>query len=143
MSQYLRRFAEHATLALIDGSLDDVSELYIRAAETIRAGELGVEDFARRESITRRTFENPSLRRLAQAARGASIGQQITVYQRRDGSLAPTSTYNDDEDRDYLLRRLHDMARRFAVLCPDKAEFDRLFPAPQGRRGPAQAPGPA
>ena len=125
---YLRRFAEDATLALIDGSLDDVSELYIQAAEIIRAGELGVEDFARRESITRRTFENPSLRRLAQAARGASIGQQITVYQRRDGSLAPTGAYADDEDRDYLLRRLHDMARRFAVLCPDKAEFDRLFP---------------
>ena len=125
---YLRRFAEQATLALIDGSLDDVSELYIQAAETIRAGKLGAEDFARRESITRRTFENPSLRRLAQAARGVSIGQQITVYQRRDGSLAPTNAYADDEDRDYLLRRLHDMARRFAVLCPDRAEFDRLFP---------------
>ena len=135
---YLRRFAEDATLALIDGSLDDVSELYIRAAETIRAGELGVEDFARRESITRRTFENPSLRRLAQAARGASIGQQITVYQRRDGSLAPTDAYADDEDRDYLLRRLHDMARRFAVLCPDKAEFDRLFPLLKAAEDPRQ-----
>ncbi|MAG37163.1 MAG: DNA polymerase [Dehalococcoidia bacterium] len=135
---YLRRFAEKATLALIDGSLDDASELYIQTAETIRAGELGAEDFARRESITRRTFENPNLRRLAKAAQGASIGQQITVYQRLDGSLAPTSAYADDEDRDYLLRRLHDMAGRLAVLCPTKAEFDRLFPLLTAAEDPRQ-----
>ncbi|HEV2123870.1 MAG TPA: hypothetical protein VGW38_13990, partial [Chloroflexota bacterium] len=44
------------------------------------------------------------------------------------GSLALTSEYAGDEDRDYLLRRLHDMARRFEAICPNKEEFKRLFP---------------
>ena len=46
----------------------------------------------------------------------------------RGGALALVSEYAGDEDRDYLLRRLHDMARRFEGLCASKEEFKRLFP---------------
>jgi hypothetical protein len=69
-----------------------------------------------------------TVKRLAAAAQGVAVGQQVQVYQRADGSLALTSEYNRDEDRDYLLRRLHDMARRLEPLCQSPAEFARLFP---------------
>ncbi len=36
-------------------------------------------------------------------------------------------SYHDDEDRDYLLRRLHTMASRFADLF-EAEEFARFFP---------------
>ncbi|MGH2368147.1 MAG: 3'-5' exonuclease, partial [Chloroflexota bacterium] len=128
---YLRTFVQQAAVTLIQGSLEDVSREYLALVKRIQDGELRVEEFARRESITSKTHTSPGLRRLAAAAKGVPVGQQVYVYQRRDGSLALTSEYASDEDRDYLLRRLHDMARRFEGLLPGGAkgdEFKRLFP---------------
>jgi hypothetical protein len=65
----------------------------------------------------------------------------VQVYQRRDGSLALTEEYAGDEDRDYLLRRLHDMARRFEGLVPGGAKglaFKKLFPLLQGTQSPPE-----
>jgi hypothetical protein len=126
--RYLRKFVQEAAVMLIEHSMEDVSRRYLEVAKAIQAAALPLEQFARRESITSKTFSSPGLKRLAAAASGTAVGQQVRVYQRKDGSLALTSEYNRDEDRDYLLRRLHDMAKRFEVLCESKAEFDRLFP---------------
>lgn len=134
---YLRRFAEEAATRLIQGSLEEVRDLYLCTAERIQRGELAVQEFTRRESITGKTFSNRNLRRLAAAATGMTPGQRIAVYQRQDGSLAPAHQYGGDEDRDYLLRRLHDMARRFAVLCSDEQQFKRLFPKLKAAQAPA------
>ena len=125
---YLRAFVQEAAVMLINGSLEEVSARYLELAKTVQRGELPLEHFSRRESITSKTFSSPGLKRLATAAKGTAVGQQVRVYQRVDGSLALTSEFNGDEDRDYLLRRLHDMAKRFEALCGSKTEFDRLFP---------------
>ena len=125
---YLRQFVQDAAVMLINQSIEDVSARYLELAKTVQRGGLPLEHFSRRESITSRTFSSPGLKRLATAAQGTAVGQQVRVYQRVDGSLALTSEYNGDEDRDYLLRRLHDMARRFEALCGSKSGFDRLFP---------------
>jgi hypothetical protein len=128
-----------AAVSLINGSIEDVGAQYLALAKRIQAGELSVEEFARRESITGKTHTSPGLRRLAAAAKGVPVGQQVQVYQRRDGSLALTDEYAGDEDRDYLLRRLHDMARRFEGLVPGGAKsvaFKRLFPLLQGTQEP-------
>ena len=90
--------------------------------------------------MTSKTFSNPGLRRLASAARGTAVGQKVQVYQRADGTLALTSDYAGDEDRDYLLRRLHDMASRFETLCPSAPEFQRLFPKLTARSDPNALP---
>ncbi|HEX2035066.1 MAG TPA: 3'-5' exonuclease [Chloroflexota bacterium] len=138
--RYLRRFFQEAAVTLINGSLEDVSRLYLELGERIQGGELQVEEFARRESITAKTHTSPGLRRLATAARGIPVGQQVQVYQREDGSLALIGEYAGDEDRDYLLRRLHDMAKRFAALCEGGAKgetFQRLFPRLTARREPS------
>src|SRR5262249_21895692 len=119
------------------------SREYHEVARRILGAELTVTDFARRESITTKTHTSPGLRRLAAAAKGVPVGQQVQVYQRRDGSLALVEEYAADEDRDYVLRRLHDMARRFAALVPGGEKgvaFQRLFPlfkvagAPRGEQ---------
>lgn len=125
---YLRKFVQESAVMLINQSLQDVSARYLELAKAVQRGDLPLEQFSRRESITGKTFTSPGLKRLAAAAKGTAVGQQVRVYQRADGSLALTSEYKADEDRDYLLRRLHDMARRFEALCGTKAEFDRLFP---------------
>ncbi|HEU5316376.1 MAG TPA: 3'-5' exonuclease [Chloroflexota bacterium] len=126
--RFARRFVQEAAVMLIERTIEDVSALYLSIAKRIQAGDLPLDEFARRESITNKTFTSPGLKRLASAAKGTAVGQQVRVYQRADGSLALTSEFKGDEDREYLLRRLHDMAKRFEVLCSSKGEFDRLFP---------------
>ncbi|MBI3973602.1 MAG: hypothetical protein HY332_20195 [Chloroflexi bacterium] len=139
--RYLREFVQKAAVTLIERSIEDVSARYLEIAAQIQEGRLPVEDFCRHESITSKTFTSPGLKRLAAAAKGVQVGQKVAVYQRRDGSLALTSEYEHDEDRDYLLRRLHDMAKRFESLCADRYEFQRLFPKLTTRQ-PAMAERP-
>jgi DNA polymerase elongation subunit (family B) len=126
--RFARRFVQESAVMLIERTIEDVSALYLSIAKQIQAGKLPLDDFGRRESITNKTFSSPGLKRLASAAKGTAVGQQVRVYQRADGSLALTSEFSGDEDREYLLRRLHDMAKRFEMLCASKGDFDRLFP---------------
>lgn len=141
--RFLREFARQAARGLLEGSWAQASALYQATAAKIMRGELTVGDFARWESITPKTFANPKLRRLAAAAKGTAVGQRVAVYRRADGALAPAAEYAGDEDRDYLLSRLHDMAGRFRPLCATEEEFLRYFPKLTARPSagqPAQAP---
>lgn len=139
--RYLRGFVQDAAVMLVERSIIDVSERYLATAKLVQTGQLPVQEFARRESITNKTFSSPGLKRLAAAAKGVAVGQKVEIYQRADGSLALTAEYDDDEDRDYLLRRLHDMAKRFETLCSNKTVFDRHFPKLTARSDP-DAPRP-
>ncbi len=112
---------------LIDGKEEEAGRAYRALGERIQAGALDIRDFCRWESITEKTFSNPHLKRLAEAAEGKAVGQRVAVYQRRDGSLAAVEDYAGDEDQDYLLRRLHDSASRFREMFREEA-FRRLFP---------------
>ncbi len=134
--RYLREFGREAAVLLVEQGIETVSERYLALARRVQKGELPVDQFARRESITSKTFHSPGLKRLAAAAHGVAVGQKVEVYQRADGSLALTSEYNRDEDRDYLLRRLHDMARRLEPLCATPTEFTRLFPKLSAKTDP-------
>ncbi len=122
-----REFVRKLAPLLVNRQSDAASALYMEFAHRLKAGQFDHREFCRRESITKKTFSNPNLRRLAAAAKGCEVGDRIAVYQRNDGSLARIETYANDEDRGYLLRRLHDMAGRFRGLF-DEAEFNRRFP---------------
>ena len=122
-----RDFIKGIARLLIEGRQEEASEHYRETARRITEGDVPPQDLSRRETISEKTFSNPKLRRLAAAADGVSVGERISVYQRRDGSLAQVEHYDGDEDRDYLLRRLHDMASRFADLFEPEV-FGRLFP---------------
>ena len=131
-----REFIRKLAPLLISRESDAASALYTQFANRLEGGHFDCEDICRRETITEKTFSNPNLRRLAAAAEGCKAGDRIAVYQRNDGSLARIEDYDNDEDRGYLLRRLHDMAGRFRGLFGE-IEFDRLFPLqkqPAGRQ---------
>ena len=61
-------------------------------------------------------------------AQGQRIGERLIVYQRADGSLGKVEDWKNDEDVTYLLRRLREVAARFADLYEDSADFDHAFP---------------
>ncbi len=122
-----RDLISHMALRLIDGRAEEAGRAYRELGGRIQAGALDARDFCRWESVTEKTFTNPNLKRLAEAAEGRAVGQRVAVYQRRDGSLASIEDYAGDEDRDYLLRRLHDSASRFREMFREE-EFRRLFP---------------
>lgn len=127
-----RGFIEHIAPLLIDSQWEEASQVYLDLARQIQEGALPIENICKRERLSEKTFSNPGLRRLADAAQGCKIGDTVSVYQREDGSLARIEHYANDEDRGYLLRRLRDMAGRFQDMFSD-ADFRRLFPLVQPR----------
>ena len=122
-----RTLIQQLTPLILDRKAEQASMLYHDLAVQIQGEQLSPRDISRSETITEKTFSNPNLRRLAAAAEGCKIGERISVYQRVDGSLSRVEHYEGDEDKEYLLRRLHDMARRFQSLYED-AQFRTLFP---------------
>jgi DNA polymerase elongation subunit (family B) len=126
--QVLRRFLHDAALAFIEQSDDAVRAVYLSFAAAIQTHALAPGDIARSETITEKTFTSESNKRFASALEGERIGERVQVYQRADGQLARLADYDHDEDVNYLLRRLNDMARRFEPLFSDAQMFDYLFP---------------
>jgi DNA polymerase elongation subunit (family B) len=126
---YLRRFLREAAELFIAGSRDAVRERYFATAHQLQTHALPPRDFSRWETVTEKTFRSESNRRLAAAARGQRVGERVEVYQRRDGSLGQAADWDGDEDVTYLLRRLREVAARFADLYEDAAAFDHAFPA--------------
>lgn len=121
-------FISKASDYLLQGRKDDVRELYNTFVRKISAGELGVEEFARRERITEKTFSAVSKKRVAQAVTHARVGEYVNVYQRSDGTIALAQDYAGDEDREYLLEKLYKFACRLREAFGD--DFDELFPKP-------------
>ncbi|HVX30906.1 MAG TPA: 3'-5' exonuclease, partial [Nitrolancea sp.] len=124
----LRRFLHDAALAFIEQNDGAVRDVYLGFAEAIQQRKLEPIDIARSETITEKTFTSDSNKRFASALEGERIGERVQVYQRADGELGRLDEYQHDEDVNYLLRRLNDMARRFEPLFNDAQEFDYVFP---------------
>ncbi len=125
---YLRRFINDAAELLIADSRDALRDLYFATARRLQAHELTPRDFGRWETITHKTFRSEANKRLAAVAQGQRIGERVIVYQRKDGALGLLDDWQSDEDVTYLLRRLRDVAARFADLYDDAADFDHAFP---------------
>ncbi len=125
---YLRRFLNESSELLIADSRDALRDLYFATARRLQAHELTPRDFGRWETITQKTFRSEANRRLAAVAQGQRIGERVVVYQRTDGALGLLDDWQNDEDVTYLLRRLRDVAARFADLYEDAAAFDHAFP---------------
>ena len=124
----LRQFLEDAARSVIEDSPRRVRDLYLDTALAVQQRQLAPEEIARWETITEKTFTSESNKRVALAAEGERIGERVPVYQRADGNLARLDDYDQDEDVDYLLRRLNDMGRRFEPLFTGDLSFDYVFP---------------
>ncbi len=126
-----REFIARAVDLLVEGKPGEVAELYRQIAGDIEAKRLPLLKFVRRERITEKTFTSAARRRLAEAARGASVGEYISVYQRADGSIGRAENYANDEDTRYLLDKLYKFASRLREAFG--SEFDALFPKPSAK----------
>ena len=126
--QFTRRFVREAARLFIAELRAAVRDLYLDTAARVQRRELAPREFSRILNITDKTFTSEATRRLAKAAAGLVVGDRVEVYQRQDGSLARIEERAGDEDIDYLLRRLRDMAGRFVDLFEDAADFDYHFP---------------
>jgi DNA polymerase I len=126
---FLRGFIEAIARSFLrESSQPGAREIYLRAAEAILAGALPPAAIARTETITDQTFRSASTRRLADAVGSERIGERVAVYQRVGGDIARLEHYQNDEDRQYLLRRLRAAAERFRPLYETPEKFDYDFP---------------
>jgi len=109
--------------ALIDGRPADVAQIVRDLVERVRDGRLMPIEFARRESVTQKTFNTPGNRRLAQALfdKGVVVGDKVNIYRRQGGELALMEEYADDEDRGHYHKRIGDFVARFGDLLSDEA----------------------
>lgn len=109
--------------ALIDGRPTDVARIVRELVERVRDGRLMPIEFARRESVTQKTFNTPGNRRLAQALfdKGVVVGDKVNIYRRQGGELALLEEYAGDEDRGHYLKRIGDFVARFGDLITAEA----------------------
>lgn len=126
-----REFIAQAVDLLINKEPEKVSELYAFVASQIESRQLPLEKFVRRERVTEKTFTSSAKRRSAEVAKGARVGEHISVYQKEDGSLGLAEDYAGDEDQDYLLDKLYKFASRLREAFGD--DFEQLFPKPSDR----------
>ena len=123
-----RRFLNEAVDLLLADKKDELAKLYADLLAQIQNRELGIEEIARRERVTDKTFTSGAKRRSAEAMAGLAVGDYAQLYQREDKSLAPAADYADDEDIEYYQTKLHKFAQRLeSAIGPD---FEKLFPKP-------------
>lgn len=142
--EFGKEFLANAIRLLLQGHVEGIAALYQETADAIRSQRIPVHKLARRERITEKTLTSPSNRRLAAAAAaaGMSVGDFISVYERRDGSLGRIEDYEangrDENIAQYLMKLYRFASRLKEAIGPD---FDRLVPRPGREAGSSAAQG--
>lgn len=126
---YGRQFIAEVLQKLVEGDREGIARLYRETILRILNGEVPIQELARRERITEKTFTSESKRKAAEAARGASVGDYVNLYQRQDGSLGMIEDYAGDEDREHYANKLYRFALRLKEAIGE--DFDHLFPRPE------------
>jgi DNA polymerase elongation subunit (family B) len=124
-----RVFLSEAVDFLLAGDFTGMAQRYAELQERIAQRALGIDDLARRERVTEKTFSSEARRRNAQAMSGLKVGDYARLYQREgDKALVPADDYAHDEDIEYYQTKLYKFAQRLEAAIGD--DFERLFPKP-------------
>lgn len=126
---YGRQFIAEVLQKLVEGDREGIAKRYRETILRILNGEIPIQELARRERITEKTFTSENKRRAAEAARGARVGDYVNLYQRKDGSLGTIEDYAGDEDREHYANKLYRFALRLKEAIGE--DFDYLFPRPE------------
>ena len=117
---------------MVDGllahDLDGIAKLYAQTIEDLLQKRVPIEDLARRERVTEKTFSSEQKKRAAKIANGVAIGEYVMVYEKSDGELGLLENYANDENPKYYMDKLYKFARRLEDAFG--AEFDRCIPKP-------------
>ncbi len=129
--RYGRHFLTDAVDLLLDDQPDKLSHLYQDLVDKIEAGQMPIEQLAKRERVTDKLLSSDMRKRAADAIKGAGInqGEFVSLYQKRDKSLGLVQNYAHDEDSDYYAQKLYKFAGRLKEAVGEE-QFDSLFPRP-------------
>jgi DNA polymerase elongation subunit (family B) len=126
---YGREFLELAIDLLIEHRLEEIAELYARCIDDILCCRTPIEKLARRQRVTEKTHTSSAKERSRAVVGSTAVGEYITVYERKDGSLALLENYSQgDENIFYYMDKLHKFASRLKEAF--SGDFDRLIPRP-------------
>ena len=129
--RYGKHFLTEAVDLLLDEQPEKLLHLYQTLIDKIEAGEMPIEELAKRERVTDKLLSSDMRKRAAEAIRGAGIkqGEFVSLYQKRDKSLGLLQDYAHDEDSDYYAQKLYKFAGRLREAVGEE-QFDTLFPKP-------------
>lgn len=126
--RYGRRFLAEAVDCLLKHDLDGIARIYAQTIEDLLTRRIPIEDLARRERVTEKTFQSEQKKRAAAVANGVPIGEYVMVYEKADGSLGLLGDYAGDENTKYYMDKLYKFAKRLEEAF--EGAFDRYIPKP-------------
>jgi hypothetical protein len=99
---------------------------------------IGIEDLARRERVTEKTFSSDQKRRSKSIAEGVAIGDYIMVFEKANGELALVSDFKQtgDENAKHYTEKLYRFAKRLEDAFG--GEFSTYIPRPGAAPDPMQ-----
>jgi DNA polymerase elongation subunit (family B) len=127
-----REFLARAVDLLLERRYEDLGVLYRDCIRDILEHRVPIQQLARRERVTDKTFTSLGKVRSAAAAANTAVGEFIQVYERADGTLARAEDYTpESENTAYYMDKLHKFACRLReAIEPAGVDFERLFPRP-------------
>lgn len=124
-----REFLERAIDLLVEHRLEEIGQLYEETIRAILEGRVPVEKLCRRERVTEKTLTSSAKERSRAVIGAAVVGEYITVYEKKDGSLGLLSDYAaGDENTVYYMEKLYKFASRLREAFDE--EFNDLIPRP-------------
>ena len=135
--RYGRHFLTQAVDCLLEHDFDGIAALYAQTIDALKNRRVPIEELARRERITEKTFQSDQKKRAAKVAEGVAVGEYVKVYERADGSLGLLEDYAGDENPKYYMDKLYKFARRLEEAFG--GAFDRYIPKPTAQGIPHQA----
>jgi DNA polymerase elongation subunit (family B) len=126
--RYGRHFLAKAVDCLLEHDLDGIAELYAQTIEDLLQRRIPIEDLARRERVTEKTFQSEQKKRAAKIAEGVQVGEYVLVYEKADGNLGKLEEYANDENTKYYMDKLYKFAKRLEEAFD--STFDRRIPKP-------------
>lgn len=135
--RYGRKFLAGAIDCLLAHDREGVGKLYADTIGDILAKRIPIEDLARRERVTEKTFQSEQKRRSAAVAKNVAIGEHVYVYEKADGDLGLRDEYANDENVRYYMDKLYKFAKRLEEALD--GDFNRLIPKPTNQGLPHQA----
>jgi DNA polymerase I len=126
---YGREFLATAIDLLLEHKQEEIASLYEALIEDILNYRIPIEKLARRERITEKTRSSASKERSRAIAGKTAIGEYMTVYERKDGTLGLLEDYTpQDENTAYYMEKLYKFALRLQEAFGE--EFNSLIPKP-------------
>ncbi len=134
---YGRKFLAKAIDCLLEHDREGVATLYAQTIDDLLARRVPLDDLARRERVTEKTFQSEQKRRSAAIAKNVPVGDYVHVYEKAGGELGLRDEYAHDENVRYYMDKLYKFAKRLEEALD--GDFDRLIPKPTAQGLPHQS----